>query len=277
MGPSSVPAGMRARTATNEPTRAQATVNATSTTHPAPLEAVTRGGSSAVGGWNTKAVTSGSVATISTTRRYWMTATMRSSAPRSLLIAVMPAAPPALRLSEPVIALTVVHRPISRPARTLSSRVPTTTAATGSQSPPRLCRMLSSSRVPTTIPITACAPEFRHGCSTIRRLLASAKIIPVSRPPNNAGDGTASRDGSALVTSVASTIDAHRAARRNLCPGPLGSLSLTCRTAGDARWPVTLGTGRSTNSPVAARTRRRRPRRVPPVPLVPRRSRVRWG
>ena len=47
--------------------------------------------------WNASAATNGVVSTISTTRRYCMTATMRLSAPSSSLIEMIPWAPPAIR------------------------------------------------------------------------------------------------------------------------------------------------------------------------------------
>ena len=152
--------------------------------------------------------------TISTTRRYWMTATIRSSAPSSRLIEVTPAAPPALRLSEPVIALTGVHRPISRPATMLKARVPTITAATGSQSSRRLIRVLNSSRPPSTTPITACAAVFTEFGRMVGFLVVSATSIPVTRPPNNAGDGTSRTANRAVTAAVAITMTVQRAASR---------------------------------------------------------------
>ena len=71
------------------------------------------------------AAMSGMVAVTIPTRRYWTTATTRSSPPRSRLTATSPDAPPAVSASIPVSGVTPGCRPRSRPAAMLTASVPT--------------------------------------------------------------------------------------------------------------------------------------------------------
>ena len=72
--------------------------------------------------------------TISSTRRYCRTATIRSSAPRSRAIAVMPVAPPAIMAKAPVTGVIPRRSAMSCPAARLSTSVVAVTRTTGTQS-----------------------------------------------------------------------------------------------------------------------------------------------
>jgi hypothetical protein len=115
---------------------------------------------------------------------------MRSSAPSSCAITVMPVAPPATMEKAPVTRLIPRRRAMSWPAARLSTSVETVTRTTGSQSCAMATRVSTWISVPTMTPMTTCTPVIA-GCGTpTRRSTASARASPTARPAKSAGEGT---------------------------------------------------------------------------------------
>ena len=81
---------------------------------------------------NARLTITGVSTTITSTRRYCMKATSRSSPPSSRAIATMPEAPPATIPSDAVAGSTPVTRASSSPAAIVSASVATLTSSTGS-------------------------------------------------------------------------------------------------------------------------------------------------
>ena len=133
IGPSSTPAVIRSRAAAAAPASAKATVAAHSHASPNVLAP----GTAAAPCWPPKnsAMPIGVTTTTTSTRRYCMKATSRSSAPSSPDMPTIPEAPPAISPSAAVAGSSSVVRARMAPAARLSPSVPAVTSSTGTSEP----------------------------------------------------------------------------------------------------------------------------------------------
>ena len=155
------------------------------------------------------------------TRRYWTTATTRSSPPRSRLTATSPDAPPAVSASIPVSGVTPGCRPRSRPAAMLTASVPVVISRTGSQSAARPLSVEGWASTPMTTPITAWASVVARRGTVAGARPASASAVATTRPAKSAGEGSRSSASATVPTAVPTTSSAHR--RPSPVPTPRSS------------------------------------------------------
>src|SRR6478609_2744097 len=153
---------------------------------------------------------SGMVAVTIPTRRYWTTATTRSSPPRSRLTATRPDAPPAVSASIPVSGVTPGCRPSSRPAPMLTASVPVVINRTGSQSAARPLSVDGWASTPMTTPITAWAAVVARRGTAAGARPANASAVATTRPAKSAGEGSRSRASATVPAAVPTTSSAHR-------------------------------------------------------------------
>ena len=142
IGTSSTPAGIRERTPATPPTPASAAV--TGQASGSPNVSLIGTAPVACSPPKNSAITTGVTSTTTSTRRYCMNATSRSSAPSSPDMPTMPDAPPAIIPSAAVGRSSTVVRASIHPAARLSAMVASETSVIASHESPSARRMSAS-------------------------------------------------------------------------------------------------------------------------------------
>src|SRR3954471_6085712 len=163
--------------------------------------------------------------TIRSTRRYCRTATMRSSAPSSRAMTMIPEAPPAIIEKAPVTGVIPRCSRSSRPAARLRARVVRVTSRTGSQFVATVRRVSRSTRAPMVTPMTACPAVVARGGTATPPRPPRARTSPAVRPPKRAGEGRPSAVNTRVTATAPATTRARSAScrrrrepTRSLCP-----------------------------------------------------------
>src|SRR3954467_2860597 len=163
--------------------------------------------------------------TIRSTRRYCRTATMRSSAPSSRAMTMIPEAPPAIIEKAPVTGVIPRCSRSSRPAARLRARVVSVTSRTGSQVVATVRRVSRSTRAPMVTPMTACPAVVARGGTATPPRPPRARTSPAVRPPKRAGEGRPSAVNTRVTANAPATTRARSAScrrrrepTRSLCP-----------------------------------------------------------